>query len=226
MPLIAVTACAKPRDYEAALRRAGAGVRVVAPGESVTEILAATDGVLLTGGGDVDPAFYGELPHPSFSAAEPGRDQFEIALARQALAADLPLFAICRGIQVLNVALGGTLVQDVPDQRPGALGHRIPEPPASIAHDVAVTPGSLLESILGDAVVNGRCPVNSRHHQAVNAAGRGLIVTAVAADGIVEAVEDPTRRFCLGVQWHPENFHQTGEFASLFAHFTNVSGRP
>jgi len=225
MSLIAVTACAKPRDYEAALRRAGAEVRVVGPGDPIAEIVGTVDGVLLTGGGDVDPALYGEAPHPAFSAAEPGRDAFEIALARQSLDADLPLFAICRGIQVLNVARGGTLVQDIPDQLPGSLEHKVGEPPASIAHDIAVTPGSRLDSILGSAVTAGTCPVNSRHHQSIKAVGAGLIVTAVAADGVIEAVEDPGRRWCVGVQWHPENFHHTGEFASLFAHFIGVSRR-
>ena len=225
-PLIAVTACAKPRDYEAALRRSGADLRVVSAGDTIANILANADGVLLTGGGDVDPALYGEPVHPAFSAAEPGRDEFEIALAQAALAADLPLFAICRGVQVLNVARGGTLVQDIPNQLPGSFEHRIAEPPSSIAHEIAVTPGSLLDSILGEAVLDGRCPVNSRHHQSIKAVGEGLVVTAVAADGIVEAVEDPSRRFCLGVQWHPENFVQTGEFASLFAEFTQAARRP
>jgi putative glutamine amidotransferase len=225
MPIIAVTACDKPRDYEAALRRCGAEIRVVEPGDAIPGILAAVDGILLTGGGDVDPALYGEPVHPAFSAAEPGRDRFEIELAREALAADLPLFAICRGIQVLNVARGGTLVQDIPNQLPGSLQHKLAEPPSSIAHDIAVTPGSLIDTVLGEAVHGGRCAVNSRHHQSIKAAGQGLIVTAVAPDGIIEAVEDPGHRFCLGVQWHPENFHHTGEFASLFAHFTQASHR-
>ena len=223
--LIAVTACTKPRDYEAALRRAGADVRVVAAGDPIAAIVAAVDGVLLTGGGDVHPALYGEVPHPAFDPAEAGRDQFELALARQALDADLPLFGICRGIQVLNVAMGGTLVQDIPNQLPGSLEHRIAEPPAAMAHDIAVTPGSLLGSILGTAVSGSRCGVNSRHHQSIKDVGDGLVVTAVAGDGVIEAVEVPDRRFCVGVQWHPENFHHTGEFASLFAHFTAVSRR-
>ena len=223
MPVIAVTACSKPRDYDAALRRCGAEVRVVSPGDEVAGVLSAAGGILLTGGGDVDPRLYGEAPHPAFDAAEPGRDEFEIALARAALAADLPLFAICRGIQVLNVARGGTLVQDIPNQLPRSLEHRIAEPPASIAHDIAVTPGSLLASILEGAVTGGRCPVNSRHHQSIKTVGEGLVVTAVAPDGVIEGVEDPTHRFCLGVQWHPENFHHTGEFASLFARFTEAS---
>lgn len=224
-PIIAVTACAKPRDYEAALRRAGTDVRVVSAGESIAEILAHADGVLLTGGGDVDPVLYGEPVHPAFSGAEPGRDGFELALAQAAHAADLPVFAICRGVQVLNVARGGTLVQDIPSQLPGALEHRIAEPPSSIAHDITVTPGSLLDRILGTAVHDGRCAVNSRHHQSIKAVGDGLVVTGVAPDGVIEAVEDPGRRFCLGVQWHPENFVQTGEFASLFERFTNASTR-
>ena len=223
MPTIAVTACAKPRDYDAALRRAGAALRVVAAGESSADVLAHADGVVLTGGGDVDPAWYGEACHPTFNAAEPGRDEFEIALAQAALGADLPIFAICRGVQVLNVARGGTLVQDIPSQLPGSLQHRIAQPPSSIAHDIGVTPGSLLDAILGTAVREGRCAVNSRHHQSIKAMGDGLVVTGVAPDGVIEAVEDPGRRFCLGVQWHPENFQHTGEFASLFAAFTNAS---
>ncbi len=217
MPRIAIAACAKLHDYEEAIRRAGGEPYVVSPGaEPAADILADADGLLLTGGGDVDPALYGETPHPRFDAAEPGRDAFEIELVRRALDAGIPVLAICRGIQVLNVARGGTLVQDIDDQVPNAVGHRVAEPSFAIAHDIWITSDSLLERIMHDRLDGDTCAVNSRHHQAVKTLGHGLIATATAPDGIIEAVEDPSKRFCLGVQWHPENFYRTGEFRELF----------
>ena len=143
---------------------------------------------------------------------------------RLALDADLPLFAICRGIQVLNVARGGTLVQDIPDEVGTTVNHRVREPQHSIAHDVWIESGSLLERLMGERFEAGEaCPVNSRHHQALKASAKGSSSTATAPDGVIEAIEDPTRRFCLGVQWHPENFYRTGEFRALFEGFVQAS---
>ena len=131
-------------------------------------------------------------------------------------------FAICRGIQVLNVARGGTLVQDIPSEVPGALEHKLtvpPNEPFTLAHEVWVEDGSVLAQLIGEAGSSESPQVNSRHHQAVKKLGEGLVAVATAPDGVIEAVEDPTRRFCVGVQWHPENFYRTGEFRALFEGF-------
>jgi len=224
VPIIAITACSKLHDYEESVRRAGGEPRVVEPSTgTLDEVMTAVDGVLLTGGGDVSPALYGEDRHATFDAAENGRDAFEIELARRACADNVPLLAICRGIQVLNVARGGTLVQDIPDQVPGAMVHTIREPSFAIAHDVWIASGTLLERLMRERLESDTCPVNSRHHQAVKAVGEGLLVSATAPDGVIEAVEDPSRRFCLGVQWHPENFYRTGEFRALFEGFIEAA---
>jgi putative glutamine amidotransferase len=224
MPVIAIAPCGKLPDYEESVRRAGGDVRaLVRTADSPADVVASVQGVLLTGGGDVLPAIYGAIAHPTFDPAEPGRDEYEIELVRLALAADLPVFAICRGIQVLNVARGGTLIQDIVDEVGTTVNHRVVMPQHSIAHDVWIESGSLLERLMGERFEAGEaCPVNSRHHQAPKALGEGLISSATAPDGVIEAIEDPTRRFCLGVQWHPENFYRTGEFRNLFEGFVQA----
>jgi putative glutamine amidotransferase len=182
--------------------------------------------VLLTGGGDVDPVFYGEDRHPLTDDAEPGRDEFEIDLARRAITEDVPLLAICRGAQVLNVAAGGTLVQDIPSATGTDLAHAVPQPKNLDCHDIAIEPGSRLSRALGpDVAAACSCRVNSRHHQAVGRPGHGLVVSARAADGIPEAIEQPDAAFCIGVQWHPENFWETGEFRPLFEEFVGAARR-
>ena len=213
-------------DYDESVRRAGGEPRVldVAAG-SGDDLMTGVEGLLLTGGGDLDPALYGEPRHATFDAAEPGRDAFEIDLVRRALDANVPVFAICRGIQVLNVARGGTLVQDIPEQMPGSGVHSVREPSFAIAHDVWIASGTLLERLMRERLEGDTCAVNSRHHQAVKEVGKGLVVSATAPDGVIEAVEDPTRRFCLGVQWHPENFYRTGEFRALFEGFIEAARR-
>jgi putative glutamine amidotransferase len=145
------------------------------------------------------------------------RDEYEIALVRAALAADLPILAICRGLQVMNVAAGGSLIQDVPSQVGNAVPHQVAAPKDAIAHDVSLSPGSRLEQLMGHAAVGGRLPVNSRHHQAVGRLAGSFVVTSLAPDGVIEALELPRARFCLGVQWHPENFVESGTFLPLFA---------
>jgi putative glutamine amidotransferase len=115
-------------------------------------------------------------------------------------------------------------VQHIPDER-DSLNHTLREPPYAFAHDVWVAEGSLLERLMRDRLDGDTLPVNSRHHQAVKAVGQGLVVTATAPDGVIEAVEDPAKRFCLGVQWHPENFYRTGEFSAIFEAFVNVARR-
>jgi len=218
MPLIAIAQNRRTTDYVESIRRAGGEpVEVVAGTETPEQILARVDGLMLTGGGDVDPQLYGEEPNATFQPAENGRDAFEIALSRAAVASGIPFLAICRGMQVLNVAMGGTLVQDIPSQITGALDHSVPEPRFAIAHEVWVSKGSKLSTLLADHMEDGEtCHVNSRHHQSVKEAATGFEVTATSPDGVIEAMERTDGTFCVAVQWHPENFWRTGEFRELF----------
>ena len=221
MALIAIAQNRRISDYVEAIRRAGGEpIEVGADGELPEHILARVGGVVLTGGGDVDPALYGEARHATFDPAESGRDEFELALSRQALAAKIPFLAICRGMQLLNVAMGGSLIQDIPTQVPGALDHSVTEPRFAIAHEVWVSKGSRLSGLLQDHLEDGdTCHVNSRHHQSVQRVAAGFEITATSPDGVIEAMETPGDAFCVAVQWHPENFWRTGEFRSLFEGF-------
>jgi putative glutamine amidotransferase len=224
MALIAVSQNRRVTDYLESVRRAGGDpVEVADTHEAPEAIVARVRGVMLTGGGDVDPVLYGEPAHASYEPAEAGRDAFEIALARTAVAADVPLLAICRGMQVLNVALGGTLVQDIPSEVPGALNHAIREPRFQIAHEVWVSRDSKLWAIMADKLDGESLLVNSRHHQAVKQVATGFEVNATAPDGVIEGMERPESRFCIAVQWHPENFWRTGEFRPLFEHFLRAA---
>ena len=214
-------------DYLDALARAGAVPRILTPShDPVPDALDGCDGLLLTGGEDVDPVLYGaSARHPTVKV-DRARDDYELALTRAALDREMPILAICRGIQVLNVAAGGTLVQDLPSERPAALAHRAGAGPEAIAHDVIVTRGSELERLLDGTIdATGRIGVNSRHHQAIDQLAPGLRVTALAPDGIVEAIEKPGGAFCLGVQWHPENFWRSGRFARLFEALVDAAAR-
>jgi putative glutamine amidotransferase len=223
-PTIGVTRCSRLDDYVSSVEQAGGRARVLEVSDSPRKVIGEIDGLLLTGGGDVDPVLYGDERHPTVEDAEPGRDEFELDLARRAMGADLPLLAICRGAQVLNVAAGGTLVQDIPTALESTLPHTIVEPKSAEAHAVHVTPGSRLEMALGIAVDGAHtCRVNSRHHQSVGRIGSGLIPSATAPDGVIEAIEKPDSGFCVGVQWHPENFWRTGEFAPLFNTFVSAA---
>lgn len=207
-------------DYVAALTKAGADVRAIDGAGAAGDPLDGVDGVLLTGGRDVDPALYRADRHPATRDAEPGRDTLELAIAGRALSSGVPVLAICRGLQVLNVAAGGSLVQDIPSEVGGAVAHDVREPKAAEAHPVRVTPGSKIAQALGaDLDDRGETIVNSRHHQAIGRVAPGLVVTAVAPDGLAEAVEKPDAGFCVGVQWHPENFHDSGRFNGLFHAF-------
>ncbi len=217
-PRIAIASKGDIDDYVKSVEAAGGEAVIVDPAADVaTRVLDEVQGVLLTGGKDVDPMRYGEVADPTVQFAGDARDGLEIDMVMRALERDVPVLAICRGLQVLNVALGGTLVQDIPSSIPRTLDHRVRDPRDAIAHEVRVAPGSLLARTLwpegGESLV---CAVNSRHHQAVKRLASSLVITANAPDGIVEAVERPASAFCLGVQWHPENFWRTGEFDSLF----------
>jgi putative glutamine amidotransferase len=217
-PRIAIAPCRKMPDYVESVTRAGGDPWALNHAADAAEtVVTSCAGLLLTGGADVDPARYGEARHPAVTDVDASRDEFEIALVRAALAADLPVLAICRGLQVMNVAAGGSLIQDVPSQIGTAVAHQVPHPKDAIAHDVSVAPGSRLAGVMGAAVVSGRLSVNSRHHQAVQRIADGFAVTSVAPDGVIEALELPRARFCVGVQWHPENFVESGAFLPLFA---------
>jgi putative glutamine amidotransferase len=218
-PIIAV---AWPKeDYLSAIETAGASPRVVDPSsDPAPGLLDACDGLLLTGGADVDPVHYGdEERHPTLSL-EPGRDEYEIALARAAMARDMPVLAICRGVQLLNVSAGGTLYQDLPSQFPSHVPHSIKEPVDQAAHAVSIAPGSMLSRLLGSP---REVSVNSRHHQAVRDVAPGFVPVAKADDGIIEGIEQPGQTFCVGVQWHPENFWRTGTFSTLFDGFVQAA---
>jgi putative glutamine amidotransferase len=203
-----------PTSYVKAVQAAG-GLAVLLPpddgaAENPDELLDRIDGLLLAGGTDVDPASYGARPHPEVVNTVPERDRFELALAHRALERELPLLAICRGMQMLNVACGGTLLQHVPD----VVGHEEHRhTPGQFAdHDVEIVAGSLAARAAGA----GRLAVKSHHHQGIEELGEGLEVTAWSAhDRLPEAVEDPGRPFVLGVLWHPEEDESSRLIAAL-----------
>jgi len=229
MAHIAITTCSRLEDYKQAILHAGGDVHIVESTMSVTEALNGMDGLLLTGGDDIAPTRYGEEKHPAVMVVAPERDEFEIALVQEARKRDLPILAICRGVQVLNVAAGGSLVQDIPTQVTGALEHKQtvpPHQPFDLAHEVWLEKDSLLTKLMRERLSDAdSVEVNSRHHQAVKTLAHGFEVSATAPDGVIEAIEDPAARFCLGVQWHPENFWRTGEFRPLFEGFMEAANK-
>jgi gamma-glutamyl-gamma-aminobutyrate hydrolase PuuD len=195
-----------PLAYVDAVEKAGGRAVVIPPTDAgIDETLGALDGVVFSGGADVDPSRYGAEPHPETDTPQARRDVGEMALLEAALERDMPVLAICRGFQLLNVARGGDLVQHLPEE----VGHdEHKQVPGEFAiHPVEVKQGTRLAAIVGE-----RSDVTSHHHQALGRVGEGLVETAWAADGTLEAVEDPSLRFAVGVQWHPE----AGEDAALF----------
>jgi putative glutamine amidotransferase len=170
--------------------------------ETLLNLYQRLDGLLLVGGGDIAPRHFGEVRQVRLVSVDPPRDRAEMLLIRRAVGDDLPLLAICRGVQVLNVALGGTLYQDIATQLPNALRHNFgfDHPRNYQGHEVVVTPGTRLADILRVQ----RLGVNSFHHQAAKDIASDLCLAARAADGVVEALESPKKRFIVGVQWHPE----------------------
>jgi putative glutamine amidotransferase len=224
MTPIAIAPCRAMADYLESVRRAGGEPHELDQHrDAPADVVSRSGGLLLTGGGDVDPALYGEAPHSTYQASEEGRDAYEIALLRAATEAGLPIFAICRGMQVLNVAFGGTLLQDIPSMVNGAAHHSVPEPRYAIAHEVWVASGSRLSEIMAEKLEGETCQVNSRHHQAVKIVAPGWEVSGTAPDGVIEAIELPGQPFRLAVQWHPENFWRTGEFRPLFESFIEAA---
>ncbi|HYB97593.1 MAG TPA: gamma-glutamyl-gamma-aminobutyrate hydrolase family protein [Candidatus Limnocylindrales bacterium] len=187
-----------PRDYIDALARADASPVLMVPHGA--DALDRLDGLVLTGGGDIDPSIYGADWHETNYFVDPVRDRFELDLAREAMESGLPLLAICRGLQIVNVALGGTLVAHLPERYGEAVAHRaVPRSP--VGHCAIIAERSLLAEVVGAEVLE----VHSWHHQCVDRLGRGLTATAHAEDGVVEALElENARGWMLAVQWHPE----------------------
>ncbi|WP_426445888.1 gamma-glutamyl-gamma-aminobutyrate hydrolase family protein [Paenibacillus sp. S-38] len=192
------------QDYHRSVERAG-GLPVVLPltsPETFRELIDLCDGIIFSGGEDVDPALYGAEPHPQLGALFPERDRIEIEAVRHAVKTGKPLLAICRGVQVMNVALGGSLYQDLPSEFPGALEH--------MQHGVArgkATHAVYIDeiSLLGSIFRHNQVRVNSLHHQALRQVAPELVITATSPDGVIEAVELPGHPFAVGVQWHPES---------------------
>jgi gamma-glutamyl-gamma-aminobutyrate hydrolase PuuD len=206
-----------PAAYVDAVERAGGVPLLVPPGAAIDETLDVVDGLIFSGGSDLDPELYGAEAHAETAGVVRERDDFELELMQAALARDLPVLAICRGSQVLNVALGGGLEQHVPDR----VGTDVHKETAGVfaEHDVALVPETQLASILGK-----RHDVKSHHHQGFGELGRGLREAARAPDGTLEAVEDPARRFTLGVLWHPEEGEDMALFEALVEAATERKG--
>ncbi len=208
-------------NYASAVRRAG-GLPVALPHEPGLALgyMETIDGLVVTGGDfDVDPALFGAAERHGKVATKDARTAFEQALMLDALEFDLPILAICGGQQLLHVVLGGELIQHIPDEVAGALAHEQPNPRDQAGHDVEVVAGTLLHRIVGTE----RMAVNSAHHQAAKGASEGVVVNARAADGVIEGIEVPAKRFCLGVQWHPEFLIDPGDGKILDA-FVEAAG--
>jgi putative glutamine amidotransferase len=200
-----------PLDYVDAIERAGGRPILVPPSEAaVEETLDALDGIVFSGGADLDPALYGAEPHAETDTPQARRDLGEIALLRSALERDMPVLAVCRGVQLLNVARGGDLVQHLPETL-GNDDHK-PTPGTFTEHPIEVKEGTRLGSMIGPC-----SDVTSHHHQGLGRVGEGLVEAAWASDGTLEGVEDPSQRFTVGVQWHPEAGGDRALFENLVA---------
>ena len=202
-----------PHNYARAVREAGGIAVVLPPDEGLVAdpgpLLDRLDGLMLAGGADIDPGAYGAEPHPETRRTWPERDRFEIALARAALERDMPLLGICRGLEVLNVACGGTLSQHLPDLV-GTERHR-PVQGQFVKHDVKLEPGSLAARVVGAE----RTEAVSHHHQGIGELGDGLVATGWADDDVIEAIEIPARDFAVAVLWHPEEDIQSRVVGAL-----------
>lgn len=238
-PRIAITAGSNPStvnhawlrfDYLHAVSKAKGLPSIIASGftnpldeaaQLAGEILDNCDGLMLSGGTDVDPKIFGEVPHTALGRVDGPRDPFEITLTREAVRRDMPVLGICRGLQVLNVAMGGTLIQDIPTDIERAVTHENGEDRLAIAHEVVIEPDSRLAALLSTT----RIGVNSFHHQAAKRIGEGLVCSATSPDdGVVEGLEMRDRDFVVAVQWHPENFWRTSNtFDGLFEGFVEAA---
>ena len=189
-----------PRDYVDSVRRAGGIPLLISPGETrLADLLSQLDGLILAGGGDLDPALYGGAQHESIYMVDAERDQSEVELARAAIETGMPILGICRGIQLINIVRGGTLHAHLPDVVGESVTHRLP-PREPTEHDVVIEPESRLAEILGALELRAA----SWHHQAIRDVADGFVVAAHAADGTIEAIEMPDHDWLFAVQWHPE----------------------
>lgn len=201
--------------YLQAIEQAGGLPVVLPPLDAVEPLLSRLGGVCLSGGPDLDPDSYGARRHRELGPTEPELDRFELALARHADARGMPILAICRGAQALNVARGGTLLQHLPEEPGSSVEHRQREPGERATHEVAIAADSRLALALGER----RVDVNSFHHQGAKRLGRGLRAVAWAPDGVIEGIEAPDRDFVVGVQWHAEFLAHRADQAALFSEF-------
>jgi putative glutamine amidotransferase len=230
----------EPRGHEMALGlpylkgiEAAGGLPVVMPpmdDAAIEPLLDRLDGVLLSGGPDLDPENYGAEPHAELGPTEPDLDRFELAVARRADAREMPILAICRGAQALNIVRGGALHQHLPDLSE-EIAHRQDAPGDKPSHEVTLVPGTRLASLLlggetdGGGALDGRISVNSFHHQAIERLGEDLVISARAPDGTIEAIEDQGRPFLIGVQWHAETLTNRPYESALFRGFVEAAGR-
>jgi putative glutamine amidotransferase len=195
------------KNYIRAIEEFGGMPRILYPGVPDSEF-ADIDGLLLTGGGDIHPDNFDQAWHPSLKYVNEARDELELPLCREKIQADIPVFGICRGIQVMSVAMGGSLYQDVPSQIKDPLTHPAKGHEQDSQHEIEIEHGSRLSEIVGKSVDE----VNSAHHQAVDEIGEGFDITARSEDDVIEAMENPSKKFVLGVQYHPERMIQTAAF--------------
>lgn len=228
-PVIGITAahCSEelktfPRHYYVESIRKAGGIPIILPPiraqEEGSAMLSLLDGLLLTGGGDISPVYLREDPLRGIGECFPERDWSEILLTRLSLQRNFPLLGICRGIQVLAVAAGGRIYQDIPSQHPIAMQHRQTAPRQYAWHDVEITEDSALDHLLSERKIG----VNSLHHQAVLEIPPGFIQNALASDGIIEGIEKPDAKFCIGVQWHPESMETEIHSEALFRGFVEA----
>ena len=228
-PVIGITAahCSEelktfPRQYYVeSIRKAGGTPLILPPvwlQEEGREVLNFLDGLLLTGGGDISPVYLREDPLRGIGECFPERDKSEILLTQLSLQKNIPILGICRGIQVLAVAAGGRIYQDIPNQNPQAMQHKQTAPRHNVWHDVDIVEESLLYRLVGETKIG----VNSLHHQAVLEIPQGFIKNASASDGIIEGIEKLGVKFCVGVQWHPESMEAEAHSRALFGGFVEA----
>lgn len=213
------------REYHEAVQKSG-GVPILLPNINdpslAHQLIDMIDGLLLTGGGDIHPSYYGQAPHPTLTERTLNRDSFEMSIARLALERDMPVFSICRGHQVLNVALGGTLHQDLSCIKSDTVIHADPEQTARIYHKIKIARGTKLHEIIGSDIIE----TNSSHHQVIDKPGSGLKFSAFAFDdNIPEAIEHTELKFVIGVQWHPEAVFDREHSRRIFSAFIEASAR-